>query len=293
MRGHLSGLLEHALGEPVDIVDTAPLSGGDISDAARVKTDRRQLFVKWQHRGPADLFEREAEALELMRASGTSLRIPEVYAATGDDDGFPAALVLEYIERGSPAPDYDEQLGIGLAQLHAASADAYGFAHDNYCGLTPQPNDWTDDWITFYREKRLRHQVQLIEERRRLSSSQRRLFETLLENLDDILDDSEPPSLIHGDLWSGNVFADTHGRPVLIDPAAYYAHPEAEIGMMELFGNFSDTVYRAYQRHRRLSPGWRDRIPAYSLYHLLNHYLLFGGHYIQRAVETAQRLWKC
>lgn len=290
MAHQLPALLEYTLNERVDIIDTEPLSGGDISDAVRVKTAHRQLFVKWQHGGPDDMFEREAEALDTMRTSGTNLRIPDAVAATRPGDGFPAALVLEYIERGSPAPDFDEQLGIGLAQLHAASADAFGFDHDNYCGLTPQPNDWSDDWVHFYRRQRLGHQLQLIDKRRRLSSSQRRLFETLFENLEDILDDTEPPSLIHGDLWSGNVFADTDGRPVLIDPAAYYAHPEAEIGMMDLFGNFSDTVYNAYQQLRPLPPGWRRRIPAYSLYHLLNHYLLFGGHYGQRAMETARRL---
>lgn len=286
----LQPLIERALGDAVDIVASEPVSGGDISEAVAVATPRRRLFVKWQHGGPPDIFEREAEALERMWASGTDLRVPEVFSATRPGDGFPATLVIEYIESGRPAADYDERFGRGLAQLHSALAEAFGFDEDNYCGTTPQPNGWTDDWVEFYLENRLRHQLELIEQRRGVSTDEKRAFEDLLDRLDELLEANEPPSLIHGDLWSGNAYADTDGRPVLVDPAAYYGHPEAEIGMMELFGGFGDTVYAAYEEVREFPDGWRKRVPLYSLYHLLNHYYLFGGHYGRRAFEVVERM---
>ena len=289
MRFDLSKQLERALGQSVEIEGVEPVSGGDISEAVRVDTSQGKIFVKWLGDGPPDLFEREGESLERMRASGTSLRIPEVLGVHSTGDG-PSMLALEYIEAGRPADDYDEQLGRGLAGLHAASADAFGFDEDTYCGTTPQPNDWTHDWVEFYRERRLRHLLGLIEERRGVSSDERRALEQLLDDLDGLVDAGEPPSLIHGDLWSGNVFADSDGRPVLVDPAAYYAHPEAELGMMDLFGGFSGTVYDAYVEARPLPEGWRRRIPVYSLYHLLNHYYLFGGHYRRQAFDLVRRL---
>lgn len=281
--------LERVVGESVEVEEVERVSGGDISEAVRVDTPRGGLFVKWVTGGPSDLFEREAEALERMRGSGTSLRIPQVLGVAGGVDA-PATLVLEYIGSGRPAGDYDEQLGRGLAELHTERAESFGFDHDNYCGTTPQPNDWTDDWVEFYREHRLRHLLGLIEHRREVSQQERRDLQRLMGRLDELLDASEPPSLIHGDLWSGNVFADGQGRPVVVDPAAYYGHPEAELGMMDLFGGFSQTVYDAYLEARSLPAGWQSRIPVYALYHLLNHYYLFGGHYRQRAFGQARRI---
>lgn len=286
----LQPLVERALGRRVDIVDSESVSGGDISEAARIETPEGAMFVKWLQGGPDDLCVREAEALEEMRGSGTDLRIPEVLGATRPDGGAPATLVIEFIDSGRPGGDYDRRLGTGLAQLHGASAEAFGFEHDNYCGTTPQPNDWTDDWIEFYRDRRLRHLFGLIEQRRSISTGDRRNFERLIDGLGEVVEAGEGPSLIHGDLWSGNVFADGRGRPVLVDPAAYYGHPEAEIGMMELFGGFGRRVYRAYQEVRSLPDGWRDRVPVYSLYHLLNHYYLFGGHYGRRAFGVVEQL---
>ena len=288
MKTEITEILEAALGESIVVDDVRPLSGGDISDAMVVETHRGRLFVKCHHSGPADLFEREAEALQQMRATDTELVIPEPLAATRPTDGRPAALVLTYIESGPRADDFDERLGRGLAALHGATADAYGFDDDNYCGTTPQPNDWTDDWVQFYDRRRLRHQLQICDDRRGFSPSDRRTFERLLDGLDDVIGDADhPPALIHGDLWSGNLQTTADGHPAIIDPAAYFGHPEAEIGMMDLFGGFSETVYEAYEEVRPLPDGWRHRISLYSLYHVMNHYYLFGGHYGRRAVEIA------
>lgn len=286
----IADVLRAALGRPVRIERRTPVGGGCINEAARVETDAGTFFAKWNDHPIPDQFEREAEGLTALADSGTSLAIPRPIGARPPAGGAPALLVMEYLAPGRPGPDFDERLGVGLAELHRATAPRFGFAHDNYCGATPQPNGWMDDWIDFYRERRLRHQLRVAVERRGVGASDRRAFERLLDRLDALLGiDPEPPALIHGDLWSGNLHVAPDGRPGLVDPAAYYGHREAELGMMVLFGGFSPRVYAAYESVRPLQPGWRERLPLYSLYHLMNHYVLFGGGYGARAFAVARR----
>ena len=287
----IQNALSDALDRPIDVERLESVAGGDINQAAVAHTDAGQYFVKWNRAGPADLFEREEEALREMRRADTSLRIPEPIVSTRPVDGHPAFLVMEYLEPGRRVSDFDERLGRGLAELHNHASDAgFGFPHDNYCGTTLQPNDWGDEWVEFYREKRLRHQLQLAVDHRDVSSSDRRDYETMLSTPDALPGaDPEPPALIHGDLWSGNLHVAPDGTPAIIDPAAYYGHREAELGMMELFGNYSDRVYDAYQEVRPLQSGWRERLPLYKLYHVMNHYNLFGGHYASQAFRIVRR----
>jgi fructosamine-3-kinase len=205
------------------------------------------------------------------------------------EDPTPAApgfLVTTFLEPERRAADFEEALGRGLAELNAATRDAFGFEIDTYCGTTTQPNPDTGRWVDFYRTHRLAHQLRL--SRRRYDRGAVRTFEALFVQLDDLLGDDEPPALIHGDLWSGNLHADGP-RPALIDPAVAYAHREAEIGMMTLFGGFSARVFAAYEEVRPLRPGWRERNPLYELYHVMNHATLFGGGYVSQAVGIAQR----
>jgi len=289
MNRNLRSAIADALDLDGSIESSESVSGGSINRAALVDAEVGTFFVKWNDgSAPDDLFLREAESLSELAAAGTSIEIPEPLAARRPRDGCPGFLVLDYIEPGTRAPDFDERLGRGLAQVHQEGAEAFGFPHDNYCGEIPQPNDWTDDWLEFYREQRLGHQIELAAETRGLSSDARRVFDRLLTSLDGLLVGGSP-SLVHGDLWHGNLHTTPEGDPALIDPAAYYGHPEAEVGMMELFGGFSDAVYDAYREVRELPAGWRDRVPLYSLYHVLNHYNLFGGHWGDRAIEIARR----
>ncbi len=288
---HLKEALDETLDTSVTIDHLETVSGGDINEAAVAETSEGKLFVKW-NRGdvPDDLFKREAEALDEMREAETNLTIPEPICHRSPKEERPGFLVTEHLESGRRVPDFDEQLGRGLAQLHNHSSDQFGFKHDNYCGTTPQSNAWTDDWVDFYREHRLRHQLELAVEQRSVRDSDRKAFERLLERLDAYLvPEPEPPALIHGDLWNGNLHVAPDGTPALIDPAAYYGHREAEIGMMELFGGFSSRVYEAYEEVRPLQEGWRDRLSLYSLYHVMNHYNLFGGHWGDQAFDIVRR----
>jgi protein-ribulosamine 3-kinase len=203
-----------------------------------------------------------------------------VIAVGADEPGSPSFLVLEHLSAGRRRADFDEALGRGIAELHRATADHFGFHTDNYCGATPQPNPWTPQWIEFYGVSRLGYQLRLATDATRLSSTETQRIESLITRLGEWIDEpANGPSLIHGDLWSGNLHADAGGGPALIDPAAHYAHREAELGMMTLFGGFSGRVFAAYDEAFPLEPGWRDRNRLYQLYHLLNHLNLFGGGY--------------
>ena len=220
----------------------------------------------------------EAAGLEALRASGTSLFIPRVFTARD------RLLVLEWVQAGRRPADFDERLGRGLAELHRCTAPRFGFEMDGFCGPTPQPNGWLDAWVPFYAERRLGHHARLAAARGREVDE----LEGLVERLSGLLGAPEPPALIHGDLWSGNLM-DHHGAPALVDPAAYFGHREAELGMMVLFGGFSARVFAAYDEAWPLQPGWRERLPLYTLYHLLNHDHLFGGGYWQQAMAIVRR----
>ncbi len=268
-----------------EVRSSRSVGGGSINEAAVVETSDGPYFVKWNQRAPADMFDREAEGLEAMRNSGTSLVIPRVVASCRASSETPAFLVLENLASGRRVDTFDEDLGRGLAELHRATADAFGFPHNNYCGATPQPNPWNADWGEFYTYHRIGHLLDLA------GWNADRDWQRFLDALPGIVGtDPEPPALIHGDLWSGNLHVAADGRPALIDPAAYYGHREAELGMMKLFEGFGTRVWDAYDEAWPLQPGWRDRLPAYELYHVLNHYVLFGGSYGAQARAIRDRL---
>jgi fructosamine-3-kinase len=269
--------IEQAAGKPARILRRMRLGGGDICFTERIETSAGSFVLKSGGSAAAGLFRAEAEGLRALRRSGTSLRIPEVVACRDDHPSF---LVLEDLGQGDPGPDFADRVGVGLAELHRAGSDAFGFTHDNFCGATPQPNPRTASWIEFYGRWRLGHQLGLASNAGLLSLAERGSIERLIARLDTWL--IEPPAgpvLIHGDLWSGNLHVAAGGDPALIDPAAYFAHREAELGMMTLFGGFPARVHAAYAEAFPLDAGWRDRNPLYQLYHLMNHLNLFGGGY--------------
>jgi len=200
----------------------------------------------------------------------------------------PDFLLLEYLPPAPPAPDYWERLGAALARLHSPAHPQFGFAHDNYIGSTPQPNGWMDDGFDFFAERRLMFQGRLARERGRLGPPDGRRLELLASRLRDLIPE-QPASLLHGDLWSGNVIAGPGGQACLIDPAAHYGWAEADLAMTALFGRFPEEFYRAYETARPLAPGWRSRCGAYNLYHLLNHLNLFGASYLSAVQNVLAR----
>ncbi len=278
--GFLEAALRRALGdEGVGVRGAHAVGGGCIHQATRLDTTAGPFFAKWNDACAPDLFVAEAAGLEALRGAGSELVVPRVIAASEPVGGEPAFLILEYLEPGRD-PD-DERLGRGLAALHRVTATSFGFERATYCGATRQDNRAGATWPEFYRERRLRVLVDAL----RPGAGDRDLYERLFERLPDLLPPS-PPALIHGDLWSGNVLATTRG-PAVVDPACAFADREMEFGITTLFGGVGSRAMAAYEEAWPLPGGWRERNPLYQLYHLLNHALLFGGHYASEARRIA------
>ena len=262
--------------------------GGCINDSRVVLLeDGRRYFLKTNSQSGQlpGMFETEYLALEKLAAVDvTHVPKPEV----SDRD----YIVMEVFERGSPAPDWQEQMGRQLAQLHQATRQGrFGFDKQNYLGTTPQPNEWCDSWLDFYREQRLGWQLQLFAEKTGRDDPLLQAGARLLDRLADIIGHmDEPAVLLHGDLWSGNAAADDTGAPVIFDPASYYGQREAEIGMMRLFGGFNRHCEAAYDEVWPLQPDSERRIALYRLYHELNHLNLFGSGYYSSCLATIRGL---
>lgn len=281
-----SGKLAEMYGASFRLIGAKQVGGGCINNAMKLSTTAGDYFLKWNASAPNDLFLKEAAGLKELQLSGSSLIIPKVICAK-ETDSLPGLLLLEYLNPAANHTGFDERLGRGIAMLHRKTADAYGFHHSNYCGSTIQDNTWTDKWPVFFAERRIWKLVQQIRSLRGMASEELKIYEKLVERMPQLLAHQTVPSLIHGDLWSGNFMHAEHG-PALIDPACYYADREMELAMMQLFGGFSVQVWNAYQNEFPLPDGWRGRIRLYQLFHVLNHYLLFGGSYGRQALEIAK-----
>ena len=277
--------LEQVLGEKLS--DMASVSGGCIADARVVTTSSgKRYFVKQGYSN--GMFRNEANGLQELAKPGV-LRIPEVIRC-GDDH-----LILEFVEQGARRSDFFEVFGHRLALLHQYSGSSFGFFEDNFIGATPQKNlpegEEAHNWPMFYWNKRLLFQYRLAEKNGHADATMRKLFELLEKNYEKIMEGShEPPSLIHGDLWSGNYMCDKKGQPVLIDPAVYYGHREAELAMTKLFGGFSPAFYKAYEETWPLKEDAERREPIYLLYHVMNHLNLFGAGYYGQTISLLQKL---
>ncbi|HEX7583721.1 MAG TPA: fructosamine kinase family protein [Prolixibacteraceae bacterium] len=274
-------------GNQVRFISSRSIGGGCINHALKISCSVGDFFLKWNASAPSDLFLKEAAGLNEMRlADNPWLIIPQVIWAKEVDD-LPGLLLIEYLQSATTTSGFDERLGKGIAQLHRKTATAFGFHHANYCGATVQDNSWTDNWPEFFAHRRIWALVQKIRTSRGMTVDELKIYENLVDKMPLLLAHQTVPSLIHGDLWAGNYMFTANG-PALIDPACYYADREMELGMMQLFGGFSSQVWSAYQDEFPLPEGWKERIRLYQLYHVLNHYLLFGGSYGWQALETAK-----
>jgi fructosamine-3-kinase len=228
------------------------------------------------------MFARESEGLNLIRSTQT-LRVPAVLAYVEPaPDGCPAYLLLEWISQTAINSSGMEKLGRNLAALHHASSVNLGFGldQDNFIGSTHQPNAWNLDWLEFFKDQRLGYQIQLAARHGLMPAARRKRLDNLIGKLSRWIPASaQPPSLVHGDLWAGNMLQSQQNEPVLIDPAVYYADREVDIAFSELFGGFSAAFYSAYNYAWPLNSGYKERRDLYNLYHLLNHLNLFGESY--------------
>ncbi|HSO88666.1 MAG TPA: fructosamine kinase family protein [Draconibacterium sp.] len=278
--------LSEVLGQKVIIQSEKSLGGGCINHASKLETNYGNFFLKWNDNCPADIFIREAESLkELKKAAGDFLVIPEVFASKLIDE-TPGILAMEFLESGYSSGS-DEKLGRGLAKIHQYSNSQFGFYNDNYCGATLQNNSWKNNWPEFFRDNRLLFLLNLIDGKRPFPADERKIFEKLAGRIEILIPENSVPVLIHGDLWSGNYMISEKG-PSLIDPASYYADREMEFSIITMFGGFSQRFIDAYNEVNQLQTGWMQRNGLYQLYHVLNHYFLFGGGYRMQAVQIAK-----
>lgn len=273
-----------------------PTSGGCINRADSVElVDGRKFFVKshsnLESQSTAGLFTTELAGLVRL-SRGSPIRVPKVigYAAPQTQEGGNHFLVLEWIPTSSPTPSAWKLLGAQLAGQHASSSERFGLDEDNFIGKTPQPNAWHESWPDFFATQRLGFQLELVEANRLGSAELLRLGDQLRCNLPSYIRSDEQPALLHGDLWSGNVVFDMHGRPVVFDPAVYYGNREAELALPTLFGGFPPKFWESYQRSWPLPSGWERRLEIYKLYHLLNHLNLFGSGYSQQCMQILRNI---
>jgi protein-ribulosamine 3-kinase len=264
---------------------STPLAGDDINLAFRLDCGSYRFFVKLNRADREPMFVAEREGLEALRSSQT-IRVPEVHL-TGND-GEHAYIVMEYIELGG-AVDHD-RLAQALAALHGCVQSRFGFHCDNAIGSTPQVNRPTTDWVEFWREQRLEFQLELAR-RNGIAAKLIDRGSRLAGNLAQFFTTYRPqPSLLHGDLWSGNWGFDHAGNPVVYDPACYYGDHEADLAMMELFASPGARFFARYRECFPIDAGYAERRDLYNLYHLLNHANLFGGGYASRAQQSIDRL---
>ncbi|WP_415901972.1 fructosamine kinase family protein [Neptuniibacter sp. QD29_5] len=248
------------------------LSGGCIAAAKRVLlSDGQQLFVKSVSHANERMFKAEAAGLQALSACA-ELSTPKVIQF--DRDG----LILEFIEQSPKDADFDQVLGRQLAHLHQMPVPSFGFTENTFCGPTEQPNSQLIDGFEFYAEHRFGYLARLCYDRGLIDKEINKGIESINKRLKQLVPEQNP-ALLHGDLWAGNVIANSQGKPVLIDPAVYWGWTEADLAMTDLFGGFSSDLYSAYREVAPLYSGWKERFPLYNLWHLLNHLLLFGGSY--------------
>lgn len=253
-----------------------PLSGGDINAVYLLKTTTKPVVIKinWAAKYP-EMFKKEQLGLQTLKAT-QSIDIPTVISLGHFKQK--AYLLLTYKEPKPKNQNYYNTLGEHLARLHQNTAPNFGLKYDNYIGSLPQTNQWCDTSIAFFITQRLEPQFKLAKE---LGYTFKNI-QNFYQSLHNILPD-ESPSLIHGDLWSGNCIVNNQGNPCLIDPAISYASREMDIAMMHLFGGFKKQVYESYHAHFPLISGWENRLQIWQLYYILVHVNLFGGHYYASA----------
>ena len=251
--------------------------------AYKLTTNQGQFFVKVADKRSAKMLAGEVYGLE--KLAGTQcVSTPAVIGYQECSDEQPAILITSWVEGTSGGTETGQKrLGEELAALHDASAEIYhvsqfGLDQDNYIGNNPQYNSWMPSWPDFFIKQRLLPQIKMGVSGKLIDFE----FEQKLYRLCDVIRDQltilhHTPSLLHGDLWGGNVLYDEREQPILIDPAIYFGVPEADLAFTELFGGFSRPFYDAYHSILPISPGYEERKQFYNLYHMLNHMNLFGG----------------
>lgn len=280
--------IQYYFGEETEVISRRSLYGGDINEAYRLELSSGEcVFLKKNTGNKIKMFLCEAHGLKALSAAG-AIGIPKVYGVGRDQEEGSSFLLMQFLNAGARNQDYWEVFGRELAMMHLASTDSigefkYGFFEDNYIGLNPQINKTMDCWTDFFRECRLIPQINMA--KGLLDPSMMKKLSYLIEHLERYLAEPEKPSLLHGDLWSGNAVCGPDGKAWIIDPAVYVGDSETDLAMTQLFGGFPAVFYKAYHECKPIDAGYKERKKIYQLYHLLNHVNLFGRSYLWEVDE--------
>ncbi len=281
----LSQAISEATGKTFKADRNQHAGGGSINQAMKISDGHTSYFVKLNRPELFSMF--EAESAGLQELAQSEFVIPEVICLGKNSQA--AWLVLQSLQLGGGGQQSFTKAGETFARMHQIRHERFGWSMDNTIGSTPQINDWSSEWSTFWKTYRLGFQLKLAAENgysRRLIDKASRLNEACQQ----FFTHNPFPSLLHGDLWSGNLSFDEKGRPAIYDPAVYYGDREADLAMTELFGGFNRSFYDAYNQTFALDVGYPLRKRLYNLYHILNHMNLFGGGYENQALSMTESL---
>jgi fructosamine-3-kinase len=267
-----------------EIKSHRPVSGGCINQGYAVSDGKRTYFVKLNEATKVEMFAAEALGLqEMVQTNTIHVPNPICWGIAANS----AYIVLEWLSLGAATTNSWQKMGQNLAAMHRhTSSKGFGWGQNNRIGSTLQINNWTEEWADFYAQHRLGYQFQLAKRR----GGHFPQAEQLLATIPQLLAHQVTPSLVHGDLWGGNAAFTEGGEPVVFDPAIYYGDREVDIAMTELFGGFPAAFYRAYNEAFPLESGYEQRKPLYNLYHILNHFNLFGGSYASQANQSISQI---
>jgi len=275
-----------SLGQSPEIKAARLIAAGNVNQGIYLETSAGSFFLKTNFEADPVIFEKEADGLQMLRTKCT-LQVPEVYhLGKIEDKNF---LLMEWIAADRTNPVYWQELGIGLAQLHMATQEQFGYATNNYIASLVQTNSPKNSWHEFFIENRLEPLAGKAYYEGLMSLEFLKKFQKIYPSLENMLP-KEKPALLHGDLWSGNILRGKNGSPCLIDPAVYYGHREMDLAFSRMFGGFEEGFYQSYETVFPLEPGFEERIPIYNLYPLLVHLLLFGKSYLSGIERTVNKL---
>jgi len=262
------------------------VGGGCINETYRIDFGNQHFFCKINSAVKfPQLFQKESNGLKLI-AQQNVIEVPDVidcFETNGQQ-----VLLLEWINEGERSGKFWKKFGEQLAALHGISNEYFGLNEDNYMGSVPQSNKPADNWIDFFIQQRLQPLINKCLSQNLLSPKHQTQFENLYKQLPSIFDSEQKPSLLHGDLWSGNFMCNGNSEPVLIDTAVYFGHPSVDLGMTTLFGGFRSAFYEAYDYHSPFHSNYKEQWQVCNVYPLLIHLLLFGRSYLSQ-IETVLR----
>jgi len=274
---HIEELFLNQKGVSIIIAELKSVSGGDINEAYHIKTSDKDLFIKLNKPDLfPGMFNAEMLGLKLLHELSDFVIPKPLFSGKTPECDF---LIMDWVDLTSHG-DW-KKFGKTLAEMHLRTHEKFGLNHQNYIGSLQQDNTFEQTWSEFYTNRRLNPLCKKAYDNGQIDAPMLKAFEKLYQRLDEIYP-IESPSLLHGDLWSGNRAFTSDNIPCIYDPAVYYGHREMDLAMTKLFGGFPDEMYQAYQQSYPLESGWKNRIPIGQLFPLLVHVILFGGGYINQ-----------